>query len=420
MSNALVGLSLDPPALSEKLEYRHAMERWVKTIATLAKAGNSQAVCLSAVMAEVVMASLPPELNAMVTTRVAQGEINLDAGTFGGQLKAVQSIVKLIASDSPTEHVDRIANAYAEVSECKRKKGEAVKIYATRFYSKAQTYLRIAGGDESDAGGLVLALVFVENALLTPETRQQVKLQLQQAAILSVREQGQYVRDGTAVLTDGEVLGNVSSDEHNGSDEEDVRPRGVTGRASREYVVPDGLFEVKGKAAVFTLADVYHTFQCMGSGDIAVKNEVWGGASSSKDTNHLQAQVDKLANLNKSLMSNLRLQPASQNTEAPVRRIRCFGCGKLGHRRSECPEGDRCTYCKKRGHVEAACFEKHGMLDKSPEEKQQFLSRVRGGRNQSQDGDKDADQRRGGEGSFGIPRAKNTPGEIFRRRRSSN
>lgn len=408
MSGPLVGsgLSLEPPVFrQEKLEYRSAMERWVKTIATLTKAGNSQAACLSAVMAEVVMSSLPAELSAMVNSSVAQGDINLDAATFRGQLKAVQSIVRLIASDSPTEHVDRIANAYAAVSECKRKKNETVKVYATRFYSKAQTYLRIAGGDESDAGGLVLALVFVENALLTAETRQHVRLQLQQAAMMSVSG-GNYVQSAGALSH-----GSDDDDEDGEADGDEIR-QDATQSQNRRYAVPDGLFDAKGKAAVFTLADVYRTFQCLGIDDIAVRNGSSGGVANDS-ASHLQSQVDKLTSLNKVLMT--RLQPGGTDQS---KKIRCYGCGKLGHRRSDCPDGDKCNYCKKRGHVEATCFEKHGMLDKSPEERNDFLRRVRGAKSEDTMTASGDQQREGAPSN--IPRAKNTPGEIFRRRRNSN
>jgi hypothetical protein len=136
---------LDPPVfnIAEKWEYRNGVQRWAKLVATLALAGNKEAKAVSAALTEALIASLPDEQQSLVKASVASGDINPDPMAFKGQLRSVQKVIVLVAIDSPTEHVDRVAASFETLSSCKREKNEAVRKFATRFYSKAQTYLRI-------------------------------------------------------------------------------------------------------------------------------------------------------------------------------------------------------------------------------------------------------------------------------------
>jgi hypothetical protein len=120
----------------------------------------------SAALTEVLIVSLPDEQQPLVRASVASGDIILNSTTFKGQLRSVQKVIVLIASDAPTEYVDRVAASFEAVLTCKREKHEAVQYFATRLYSRAQTYLRICGGADDDSPGLLLALTFVETLTL--------------------------------------------------------------------------------------------------------------------------------------------------------------------------------------------------------------------------------------------------------------
>jgi hypothetical protein len=117
-SNGGGGLSLEPPVfnIAEKLEYRNGVQRWANLVATLALAGNKEAKAVSAALTESLIASLPDKQQSLVKASVASGDINLNPMTFKGQLRLVQKVLVLIASESPTEHVDRVAASFEAVS----------------------------------------------------------------------------------------------------------------------------------------------------------------------------------------------------------------------------------------------------------------------------------------------------------------
>lgn len=102
------------------------------------------------------------------------------------QLRAVQQIIALVAKDSPLEKVTRVGQAFQNVLKRQNSKGESLKKFAARFQGLAQSYLRVSGATQKDhlsvhdAAGMVLALSFIANTNLQPETRNQVQLQLSQ------------------------------------------------------------------------------------------------------------------------------------------------------------------------------------------------------------------------------------------------
>jgi hypothetical protein len=81
---------------------------------------------INGALSEALINSLPDEQQSLVKASVASGDINLNPMTFKSQLRSVQKVIVLIASDSPTEHVDRAAASFEAVSSCKPEKNEAV------------------------------------------------------------------------------------------------------------------------------------------------------------------------------------------------------------------------------------------------------------------------------------------------------
>jgi Zinc knuckle len=290
----------------------------------------------------------------------------------------------LIASDSPTEHVDRGAASFEAVSTSKREKNEAARNFATRFYSKAQTYLRICGGAEDDPAGLVLALTFVENAHLSEDTRAHVKMQLQQSAVLAGkdRESSRGLSQNDLGTSDDEDGHDSSSDSSSSSESNDSdvtsqrlarrrrhkEKRRESRRRRRErFAVPEGLFEKQYSSVCFTLDDVCKALL------------VLPDDKGSFPPTMLQANIDHA--VNKALMSRLGSSsgsgssPGNGNSDSQSRpAFKCYACGKVGHRMYDCPEDirQRCGHCGKPGHPVRECFLKHGMMGKSPQEKAKF------------------------------------------------
>jgi hypothetical protein len=151
-------------------------------------------------------------------------------------------------------------------------KNEAVRTVATRFFSKAETYLRICGGAEEDPAGILLA--FVANADLTADTRAHVKLQLQQSAVLAGKdgESSGGLSQIDLSTSDDEDDHDSSSDSSSSSEFDDFKTtsqrlarrrrrkeklRESRRRRRERFAVPERLFEKPSSSVCFTLEDVY-------------------------------------------------------------------------------------------------------------------------------------------------------------------
>ena len=176
------------------------------------------------------------------------------------QLRAVQQIVALIAVDTPTEVVGRVSQAFREVSTCHRGKNESLKKFAVRFQGLAQVYLRISGATQSDPAGMVLALTFLENPNLKPETRTQIQLQLSKGGEMDgvPLSERSFIWDNHAEIDAWLDNHDVGDDSGESSDENNLllspESRAVKEstrsrvKQDKKFYVPDNLFDHTAKS----------------------------------------------------------------------------------------------------------------------------------------------------------------------------
>ena len=336
-------ISLKPPkfSLNNKLQFREDVQRWLALTATLARAGHKDARTTCVTLAETLIATLPHEQRELVRASISNGEIRMTKTSFKAQVKAVKKIVQVIASDTPTEHVERVASAYQAVSTCHRGKKESPATFATRFYARAKTYLRIAGSSEDEAAGMLLAQIFVENANLSNDTKAHVKLSLQQGAALS-HPRNEDSDSGSSGSEDADFSSESEPDDPTETDEQGNtmthtqrararRERRIARRKARKakLFVSPSLFE-DNRRVHFSLQDVYKAILVV--------------PTQKSDPGPEVSMID--AAVSKALMT--RLGP-EKDDDKPKERT-----PSLSQRKGK--KRPRCTHCGRTGHVEDVCF----------------------------------------------------------------
>ena len=88
----------------------------------------------------------------------------------------------LIATDPPIVVVSRLIESFNRVSNCRRKKGETLTSYTSRFSGLASEHLMHADTSPNSKIGEVLAITLLTNANLGETTHQSAKIQLINAA----------------------------------------------------------------------------------------------------------------------------------------------------------------------------------------------------------------------------------------------
>ena len=412
-------LATTPPKFhaGKKDQYREDVQLWVTLLASLAKAEDKAAKSICVALAETLVSQLPHEQRSLVRASIADGDIVTTKSSFKAQLKATRKIVKLIASDSSTEHIERVQTAFKGVTLCVRGKKETFRAFATRFYAKARTYLRICGGSEDEPAGLLLALTFITNARLSADTEATVKLRLQAEADgpASASQNGSGPVDTYDDMSSGSDEADYGTSGSEPDDPEETtaegeamtraqrdtarKHRAKARRAARKakLTVPNDFFTGVVSQTSFTLNDVYHALLVVP--DAVVSDPV--------ATTESVAEV-----VNKALMSRFGkegLDKIASNQK------RCSRCKRKGHEEKDCRTRKVCSFCDKQGHEERECFVKHG-IGSDPKERRQFYQKLREDREGIEELDiadeADSPQRK-------RAKTENSPAAIFRRGRRS-
>lgn len=359
----------EPPVfvLENKLEWREEMESWIELVAQRATVDKTfKGICSS--LALLVMGSLPKSQQQVITGAMSRGEIVKKHPSFQMQLRAVQQMVALVAEDTPIEKVARVAQAFRNVSQCKRSKGESLKKFGIRFQGLAQQYLRVSGAKQNDAAGMVLALNFLENANLQPETRNQVQLQLHQGKELEdlpLSSRHFLCDDYKSVDWYARVHVGVETDENSTEGIGVLVPETLQMRhrlAERKrldsiYSVPENLFSSPDTPVpVFTIDDIFLVFNRMPDLSESHDDHV-----TSKQLRSFMASVKKdSGGASQGQGSGGRGQgqgkgqKRSRNDNGDVECGRCFS---LTHLWDDCPmKTSKCDSCGKVGHESWICF----------------------------------------------------------------
>ena len=366
--------ALEPPvfSLENKLEYRENMETWIELVAQRATVDKTfKGICSG--LALTVIGSLPKSQQEVVNAAIARGEIVKKHPSFQMQLRAVQQIMTLVAEDSPLEKVARVSQAFRNVSKCTREKGESLKKYAVRFLGLAQLYLRVSGAKQRDAAGMVLALSFLENANLQPETRNQIQLQLSQGTNLDpvqlsnrsftcddYREVDNFAENNPQFDAGGvhpDALGGIGVLEPSVLMARDALIRRC--KNDDMYRVPDNLFSgPESPVPVFTIDEVYLIFSRMPELPQEHDDQVTG--------RQLKAFMASVRKESAAAQSNVQVGTANPNpSNNNGKRSRedfqgeCGRCFSFYHDWDSCPmKSLKCDACGRTGHESWICYGK--------------------------------------------------------------
>jgi hypothetical protein len=88
----------------------------------------------------------------------------------------VQEIVKLIGNETPIETTTRLLTGYKAVHACTRYPNEPISGFTVIYRGAESHYMDLANFASNSQDSQLLAMAFLENAQLTPDTLQEARL----------------------------------------------------------------------------------------------------------------------------------------------------------------------------------------------------------------------------------------------------
>lgn len=180
--------NLDPPSYAkaaDKLQWRKAVRYWCQSIAACAKGGDARSKGVIAAFGLLLFRSLPPGKQQLVEKSINSGELVIDRcdeSSPQDQSTVVESIIKIVAKDSATDSIRRMAALNKQASSCVRRDSESISEFVERFTLPAQAYLNITNSDRSSGESQNFAMMLISNAKLPPPTFTSVMNNLVQAS----------------------------------------------------------------------------------------------------------------------------------------------------------------------------------------------------------------------------------------------
>lgn len=190
---------LVPPCYNkstDKLQWRKSIRYWCQGVTACANGGDSRAKGISASLALTLFRSLPPGKQQLVEKNINSGELVIDPNDPAApadQTEAVEKIILIVAKDSPTDAIRRMAALNKQVSGCQRRDSEKFDAYIERFTHPAQAYLNITNSDQSSAESQNFAMMLISNAKLPPSTFTSVMNNLVQSCKMKSQDTESYV-----------------------------------------------------------------------------------------------------------------------------------------------------------------------------------------------------------------------------------
>jgi hypothetical protein len=156
--------------------WRKAVAEWVDLVSTAAAHSHDRHFkTVNATLGRQLYRALPASQRSIVDEAQARGAINFRQED---QLKAVEEIVKLLATDPPMAIVSRLINTFSKVISCKRKPKEDLNQFTSRFWGLAADHLMHANASSSSQTAEMLAIILLNNSLLPDDTLTAAKLEL--------------------------------------------------------------------------------------------------------------------------------------------------------------------------------------------------------------------------------------------------
>ena len=170
-----------PPVLTpstDKHVYRRAVSTWITHLKNAAENKDRQAKTIRMELVSALRSKMSLDLQEVVNGLNAEGVIDEDNADPVKQEEYLRIVLDKVAFDTPTEAVNRIAEAFAKTHACKRGASEGISTYIARFRGAASRYLSLSKLSPRSRESQLLALVMIENAGLDDTTQANVKLQL--------------------------------------------------------------------------------------------------------------------------------------------------------------------------------------------------------------------------------------------------
>jgi hypothetical protein len=156
--------------------WRKAVAEWVDLVSTAAAHSHDHHLkTVNATVGRQLYRALPTSQRSIVDEAQARGATNFRQEN---QLRAVEKIVKLLATDPPMAIISRLINTFSKVISCKRKPNEDINEFTSLFWGLAAEHLVHANASTSSQTAEILAIILLNNSLLPDDTLTAAKLEL--------------------------------------------------------------------------------------------------------------------------------------------------------------------------------------------------------------------------------------------------
>ena len=138
-----------PPFLtpnSDKFKRRKQVALWATTVRSFARGGDKKASGILNALGRTLFNALDTVFASKIERAITAGLISFEQDkdeedSSNKQQKIVETIISIVAKDSPTDGVRRLVQMMREVYGCTRKNGELAGAYARRLQGLALDYL---------------------------------------------------------------------------------------------------------------------------------------------------------------------------------------------------------------------------------------------------------------------------------------
>lgn len=221
----------------------------------------------------------------------------------------VAKIMSILATESPTEKIQREVELVSDIQSCKRKPSESPDVFATRYKTCVARYVNQSTaanrGDDQQ-----WAVMLLRNAMLTPDTLNAITFQLTAGATSANRKSPTVALDAALVKS---VAASIAAIEP-GSE---VLASAVVTESLREQcraILASAELSLVNTAPTITLEDA-----------LAALRKV-----------RVATYIEKRAPITTMLASNVDTQrngvdPKKRRFDDLKKITPCFGCGRVGH-----------------------------------------------------------------------------------------
>lgn len=179
--------TIEPPKFvtnqTNKVQYKDALSIWTDIIRSFAKFDHKSQGRLD-MIGLIVYMSCDAEAKAKLRAAETEGLLKLKGDANDpDRKKLITQILNTIAAESASEKIQREVSLLNDIHQCTRQTNETPETYANRFDAKVATYVH-QKSDKNSSSDQQWALLLIQNAKLTPDTRNSITFQLTTGAAM--------------------------------------------------------------------------------------------------------------------------------------------------------------------------------------------------------------------------------------------